>query len=119
MSYTVWEHGSSKTFYLLDADWQDGTPEKAVWSCSGRDFVFPVRPYCIETLHQYGSLAFLPRANTTDILGVMEPESGQGCATVIVQTAGEDVVEVMNASTGQHYRIPVPSAGLHRVPLQD
>lgn len=119
VSYTVWEHGSSKTFYLLDADWQDGTPEKAVWSCSGRDFVFPVRPYCIETLHQYGSLAFLPRANTTDILGVMEPESGQGCATVIVQTAGEDVVEVMNASTGQHYRIPVPSAGLHRVPLQD
>ena len=119
VSYTVWEHGGSKTFYLLDADWQDGAPEKAVWSCSGRDFVFQVRPYCIETLHQYGSLAFLPHANTTDILGVMEPESGQGCATVIVQTAGEDVVEVMNASTGQHYRIPVPSAGLHRVPLQD
>ena len=52
-------------------------------------------------------------------LGVMEPESGQGCATVIVQTAGEDVVEVMNASTGQHYRIPVPSAGLHCIPLRD
>ena len=117
VSYTVWEHDGIRTFYLLNTDWKGSSPAEAVWSCSGKDFAFKVRHYCMETLHQCGSLAILPHSNTTDILDIHVPGSGRTGNVVVVQTTGPDVLEIMDAAADRHYEVSIPTPGVHHIEL--
>ena len=113
VGFTVWDHSDRRTIYLLNADWvSDQEQRPASFIYRGKKFPVAVRRYHIETIHCADGLAVMPASNTTDILSVCKKGNGW---EVKVQTAGDDVVQCMNAITGKVEPLKFNGPGVHDV----
>ena len=114
VDFAIWQDGSLRTAYVIDADWYSHQPGRFSLLFGDRAFEMVVKPFELKTIRMSEGLAVCAVANTSDVLDIRKEQCGW---TVTVQTAGPDVVSVYFRDSGETREIRVDSAGIHEIAI--
>ena len=112
VDFAIWQDGSLRTAYVLDADWYNHQPKRFVLKYGDKSFEMGVEPFELKTIRMAEGLAACANSNTSDILDIKKGPEGW---TVTVQTAEPDIVTLFFKDSGVTREIRIGSAGIHEI----